>query len=148
GRGHRAPGSKAGVEAVPLPPPPPAPRDRTSWPDAHPTSRGPPPPTFAPPRVNFWRRPPPAWPPRTYRAARAPRCLRPRSGRSALPELRLYVPLGLDEDVDERPIIEVSLIKLGRHPTLVECAALFDFLREGIEEIVVLDTLQDLLFVV
>ena len=65
-----------------------------------------------------------------------------------LPELRLYVAFGLDEDIDERPVVEVSLIKLGRYPTLVESAAFLDFFRKRFEEVVVLDALEDLLFVV
>ena len=49
--------------------------------------------------------------------------------------------LGLDEDVDEGAIVEVSLIELGGHAALVEGAPLFDFFGKGGEKIVVLNPL-------
>ena len=87
-----------------------------------------------------------AWPAKARHAASAsssgeeaiePSCPPPLWGPGALPELRLDVPLGLDEDVDERPVVKVPRVELGRHAALVERAALFDLLGEGVEEVVV-----------
>jgi hypothetical protein len=70
------------------------------------------------------------------------------AGHAASPELRLDMPLGLDENIDERPVVEVTRVEIWRHAPLVEGAAFFDFLGERIEEIVVLNTANDLVLIV
>src|SRR5215207_7674425 len=49
-----------------------------------------------------------------------------RIGLKGSPDLRLDVPLGLDQDVDERAVVEVLRIELGRDASLVQRAALLD----------------------
>src|SRR6266540_307337 len=65
-----------------------------------------------------------------------------------LPKLGFHVPFGFDQNVDERAVIEVLLIELGRHAALVERASFFNLFRKGREQVIALDALQDLLFVV
>src|SRR5690606_26128201 len=50
--------------------------------------------------------------------------------------------------VDDRAVVEVLLEERGSHTALEESSALFNLLRQPFEEIVILDALDDLLFVV
>src|SRR5690606_22077834 len=52
------------------------------------------------------------------------------------------------EDVDDRAVVEVHRVELGAHALLEERAAFFDLVGEDLEEVVVLQSLEDLLFVV
>src|SRR5687768_8971352 len=62
-----------------------------------------------------------------------------RIGRTRSPDLGLDVSLRLDEDVDEGAVVEVLGIELGRDAALVERATFFDFLCQGLEEVVARD---------
>jgi len=49
------------------------------------------------------------------------------------------VSFGLDEDVDERAVVEILLVEVGRDATLVERSPFLDFFGQSREEVVVLD---------
>src|SRR5258708_19946556 len=66
----------------------------------------------------------------------------------ASPKLRLNVSFCLDEDIHERPVVEVTRVKIGRYAPLVERAAFLDLLGERLEQVVALNAADDLLFVV
>src|SRR6187551_1270451 len=65
-----------------------------------------------------------------------------------LPESTFDVPLGLDQDVDQGAIVEVAVIKIRRHAALEERASFFDLFGQLVEQRIVLDSPDDLLFVV
>src|SRR6185503_14897779 len=85
--------------------------------------------------------------PRGIDRAGARRRPRPRSG-AALPDLRLDVPLGLHEDVDQGPVVDVLRVDVGGHAALEQLAALLDLLRHHLEQAVVGDAIEDLRLVV
>lgn len=64
------------------------------------------------------------------------------------PELRFDVPFGLDENIDKGAIVVVARVQIGRNASLVEGAALLDFLGEGFEKVIVLDAANDFVLVV
>ena len=70
------------------------------------------------------------------------------AGPAALPDLRLDVPFGLDQDVDQRSIVEILRIELWGNAPLVERPPLLDLLRERGEKRVVGDAVDDLFLVV
>src|SRR5262249_3931231 len=82
----------------------------------------------------------------TGRGVRRPRRPRRRSGR--LPNPRLQVSLRLDEDVDDRAVVDVLTVDLGRDAALEQRAPLLDLLAHDVEEGVVRDAVEDLLLVV
>src|SRR5580698_5565184 len=64
------------------------------------------------------------------------------------PDLRLDVAPRLEKHVDQGAIVDPLLEDLGRHAALVERAPLFDLVAHGVEQVVPLDPLDDLLLVV
>ena len=58
------------------------------------------------------------------------------------------MPLGLDQDIHQRAIVEVAPIQAWRDPALVQGPALLDLLTELLEKPVGFDAADDFLFVV
>jgi hypothetical protein len=70
-------------------------------------------------------------------------------GSDNLPDLGFDMTFGLDDNIYQRPVIIVGLRKkLGRDATLVELAPFFNLVFEHVEEVVLLNAADDLLFVV
>ena len=65
-----------------------------------------------------------------------------------LPELTLDVALGLDEEIDDRAIVEVLLEQLGGDPAPVQLEPLLDLLVERLVEVIGLQPFEDLVLVV
>src|SRR4051812_38756185 len=73
---------------------------------------------------------------------------RARTGLRRSPHQALDVALGAHEDIDQRAIIEIMSVQVGRDAALVERTPLFDLLAEDLEQAVSLDASNDLFLVV